>query len=263
MRLVLILSLLTLISAVCAEAQAQSILDNLPGQGAEQPLPPAAQPPAPTAAPIAVGTAAPAAPATAGTADPYTVTDIAADVTADTAAHARDQALIQAEHAGFAQLCARFNTPPAAAQISDDDVAALVQSFDLQSEKLAAGRFIGVFTLHFDPVATQKRLGKYVAASGNAPTGTDSGAGSAAIAAHVQIAVSTPSLAAWAQTRRQLAALPQTVRIDTLDLGRGTSHIDLVYSGSFDDLKNAMTSHGLKMNQSSDGTWQLTDSGAP
>src|ERR1700722_13356422 len=43
----------------------------------------------------------------------YTVTDIAVDVTADSAAHARDQAVGEAQRAGFNQLLERLGVDPA------------------------------------------------------------------------------------------------------------------------------------------------------
>jgi hypothetical protein len=220
-------------------AQAQSVLDSLPSavqqdegdDAVSAPEAPAAQPTTPMPAPT----------------DPYTVADVNADVTADHAGHARDQALAQAERAAFVQLCGRLGVAPErASKFSDDDIAILVQSFDLQSERLSSVRYIGVFTIHFKQAAVQKKLGKFLPAT-------------AAAAAHLTVTVQTPTLASWTQIKRRLSAVPQTAKIDVLDLGRGITHINLAYTGSIDALQQAVTAQGLVLRQVSPSDWLLTD----
>src|ERR1700761_2054301 len=59
----------------------------------------------------------------------YEVTDVAVDVTADSAAHAKDQAIAQGQRAAFLQLLDRLGVDSGvAAKLSDDDIATLVQS---------------------------------------------------------------------------------------------------------------------------------------
>ena len=89
----------------------------------------------------------------------YEVTDVPADVTADSAAHARDQAIFQAQRTALQQLLSRFGADPAlAGKLSDDDVAALVQNFEVQSERSSSVRYIGAFTVQFRPGATRNWL---------------------------------------------------------------------------------------------------------
>jgi len=89
----------------------------------------------------------------------YRVADVAVDVTAATAAKARDQALIQAQHQAFDQLMTRLNvtkTVPA----SDDDVALMVHAFEVQKEQAVAQRYISTVTVSFKPEAVQQFLNK-------------------------------------------------------------------------------------------------------
>jgi hypothetical protein len=258
MRLILS-SCLLLILAVPG-ARAQSVMQNLPPyapmpdngnvtviQSDTVPAAPAAMPPA----------------ASIPAADPYTVADVNADVTADTAGHARDQALTQAEHMAFAQLCTRMNAPDSAAKINDDVLAGLVQSFEVQSEHLSAVRYIGVFTIRFKPLSTQRKLGKYAASvsenGASAVIGDDARTMPSGPISHVAVAVQTESLAAWAQIKRRLNNVSQVVRVDTIDLGRGISHMDLLYGGNIDDLQSAVTAQGFVLRQNGIGEWELYD----
>ncbi|MFA4994100.1 MAG: hypothetical protein WC521_02215 [Bdellovibrionales bacterium] len=225
-----ILSLLLGISAV----QAQSVTDNLPpviigGESAPEALIPAA--------------------------NPYTITDVKVDVTADTAAHARDQALMQAERKAFVQLCARLETDTDANKFSDDDIAALVQSFEVQNERLSAVRYIGIYTIHFSPSAVQRAVSAWFMPSAvveEPPAPQPS-------AMHIFIIVQADSLPVWAQLKRRLSAIPQVVRVDTLSLKRGLINVDLSYNGSLDDLKDKATDQGLVLRQKDDGSFELYD----
>lgn len=262
MRLISFAVLAMLLAAFTARAQ--SVSDNLPpaiSDTAPETVPQASNPPSPNAA-SPTATPAPVA------VDPYTVTDVAADVTADSAAHARDQALIQAERAAFTQLCARLNAPESLAKLNDDGVAALVQSFDVQSEKLSAVRYIGVFTIRFKASALAKKLG-HAAAAPNPVTATTTpadntmnavpDAATLASAGHLVVAVPSPSLAAFTQTKKRIASLARVLAIETLDLGRGISHIDLRYVGTVDDLKSALAGQGYTLHIGGENGSELID----
>ena len=236
-----LLPFLTLILCLSA-AHAQSISDDLPpavvigGEGAG-----------------ALETAAPAKP----TLETFTVSDVNADVTADTASHARDKALVQAERLAYVQLCGRLSAADNSADLDDDAIAGLVQSFEVQSERLSSVRYIGVFTIRFKPISTQKRIGTSVDLSISAPGG-ESAAPKGPVA-HITVAIQTDSLADWAQIKRRLAAVTPVLDIATLDLARGLSHIDLAYSGTLDNLKSAVTAQGFVLRQNNVGVWQLND----
>jgi hypothetical protein len=227
---------------IVAPAQAQSIIENLPpglnGDAPAEVPPPAKEVPS---------------------ADTFTVADVSADVTADSAAHARDQALMQAERTAFSQLCTRLSIPDNAAKLDDDSIAALVQSFELQSEHVSKVRYIGVFTIRFKPSAVQKKLAKFgdlstASAGGDAAKPLPSGPLS-----HIAVAVPTDSLAGWAQTKKRLNAVPQIAKIDTIDLGRGVSHIDVAYTGTPEDLQQVLSAQGFVLRHNYGGDWELYD----
>ncbi len=91
----------------------------------------------------------------------YQITDIAADVTADNAAHARDQAIAQAQRTGFIQLLQRLGADVnLATKLDDNAVADLVQAFEVQQEHTSSVRYIGTFTVQFKPNAIRDLLNK-------------------------------------------------------------------------------------------------------
>ena len=189
--------------------------------------------------------------------NPYTVTDVKIDVTADSAAHARDQALMQAERKAYEQLCARLEADSDAKKLSDDDIAGLVASFEVQNERLSAVRYIGIFTIHFNPSAVQRTIS--VSYSPPAAAVEEPPPPPVSSFAHVFVAVQADSLPIWAQLKRRLSTVSQVVRIDTLTLKRGLINIDLFYNGSIDDLKNAAADQGLIIRQNANGAYDLYD----
>ncbi len=236
---------------------AQSVLDNLPGMDNAPASDNAATTPQPTLAKQTPTTL---------TNEICTVADVNADVTADNANHARDQALMQAERAGLSQLMGKLGAPDNTAKMKDDDVALLVQSFEVQSEKTSATRYIGVFTIRFKPSAVQKKFGKAIAASTTAvadglapdkpdavkplPTGPVS---------HIMVAVRADSLPTWGKIKTRIQAAQPVVMVEVLDLARGVSHIDLSYGGTLPDLQNALTDQGLVLRQNNIGVWEIYD----
>ena len=89
----------------------------------------------------------------------YEVTDVAADVTSSSSAHARDEAVANAQRSAFEQLLGRLGVDTSlAAKLSDEDLATLVKNFEVQNERTSAVRYIGVFTVHFRPLATRAWL---------------------------------------------------------------------------------------------------------
>lgn len=91
----------------------------------------------------------------------YSVSDVAVDVTADSAANARDQAIMQAQHLAFAQLLTRLGADASISERQDDNaIASLVQAFEVQQERSSAVRYIGTFTVQFKPNAVRNLLNK-------------------------------------------------------------------------------------------------------
>ena len=90
----------------------------------------------------------------------YNVSDVAVDVTADSAAKARDQAISQAQHTAFTQLLERLGSDASVgAKLSDNDLSTLVQNFEVRNERASAVRYIGTFAVQFRPLAVRNFLG--------------------------------------------------------------------------------------------------------
>lgn len=99
--------------------------------------------------------------AAAGAAETYDVPGIQVDVTAETAAAARDQALAEGEGKAFAALLAQFVDADTAAALADTDaetIRSLIRDFSISSEKSSAVRYLATLDYRFDAEAVQAFL---------------------------------------------------------------------------------------------------------
>lgn len=84
--------------------------------------------------------------------DVYTVRDIAVDVTADSAAAARDRAIVEAQRKAFDQLLLSLSTPADIARLpplGDDAISDMVLDFEIESENASTVRYIGKMAFRF------------------------------------------------------------------------------------------------------------------
>ena len=89
----------------------------------------------------------------------YEVTDVSVDVTSDSAAKARDQAIAEAQRTAFGQLLERLGADASiGAKLSNDDLSTLVQNFEVRNERTSSVRYIGVFAVQFRPIAVKNFL---------------------------------------------------------------------------------------------------------
>ena len=96
----------------------------------------------------------------------FVIHDVAVDITAANAAQARDQAIAKAQHQAYDQLLQALGVDAAKApKINDDDIATLVQNFEVQSEKASSVRYIATFTVQFRESATRHFLGNHIPAT--------------------------------------------------------------------------------------------------
>jgi hypothetical protein len=94
-------------------------------------------------------------------ADPFTVQGILVDETAADATAARAAALAVGQRAGWAALMRRLVAPEDAASLAtleDSTVAPLVQSFQVESEKVAPDRYVASLTYRFDGAGVRRLL---------------------------------------------------------------------------------------------------------
>lgn len=77
----------------------------------------------------------------------YTIEGVKVDVTAESAAVARDQAFAQAQTQAYAQLRTRLHLPP------EPLTSAMIQDVAVEEEHFSATRYIATLTVRFDPEA--------------------------------------------------------------------------------------------------------------
>lgn len=93
--------------------------------------------------------------------DLYTVSDIDVDVTAESAVDARDQAILLAQRRAYEKLLLQLADADAAAslpQLDNNQIADLVEDFDVVSERTSTVRYIGKFNFHFRADAVRRLL---------------------------------------------------------------------------------------------------------
>lgn len=115
--------------------------------------------PAPASAQVPAGDQGAATAAQGSFQDVYTVSDVDVDVTAVSAAAARDEAITEAQRKAFLQLFQRL-TPEGTPvpQVTDAQVAPLVQDFEVQRERSSSVRYLATFTVRFRPDAVRSML---------------------------------------------------------------------------------------------------------
>lgn len=112
----------------------------------------------PAAAPPA---GAPAAGPASGMVSPdgFTVSGVKVDINAANANAARDQAIREAQVKAWAEMYKRLvPTATSVPRVSDNDLARLVQGFEIDDEKVSATRYVGSITVRFRPNAVRETL---------------------------------------------------------------------------------------------------------
>lgn len=92
------------------------------------------------------------APAAAQGSDVFLVRDVAVDVTADSAAAARDSAIVAGQRKAFDQLLLNLATPEDVAKLpplGDDAISDMVLDFEVESESVSTVRYIGKLAFRF------------------------------------------------------------------------------------------------------------------
>lgn len=87
----------------------------------------------------------------------YRVADVIVDVTSGNASLARDMAIVQAQKQAFMQLMERLGAS-GPLNMGNDDMAAFVQSLEIQKEHAAGVRYLGTFTVQFKPDVVRNYL---------------------------------------------------------------------------------------------------------
>lgn len=113
------------------------------------------------AGPAGAQTGSPPPAASTSAADPFAVTGVRVDINGSNPTTVRDQAIREAQAKAWAELYRRLvpggGNPP---RLSDNDIARLVQGFEIDEEKVSASRYLGAITVRFRPNAVRDALGQ-------------------------------------------------------------------------------------------------------
>lgn len=82
-------------------------------------------------------------------ADPYVVTGVPVDVTADTAAKARDQAIREGHRKAFETLAKQLFPNKPAPKVTDKTLGNMVSDFRVDQEQATANRYVATLTFRF------------------------------------------------------------------------------------------------------------------
>lgn len=90
----------------------------------------------------------------------YVIRNIQVDVTGSSALEARTKAMVEAQRQAYHALLEKVLPEPDASllNLTDEQVESLVQSIEIQGEKISDVRYLGTLTIHFIPKAVQEWL---------------------------------------------------------------------------------------------------------
>jgi hypothetical protein len=212
--------------------------------------------------------------------DIYMIAGVKVDVTAANAADAKTQAFNQAETAAMTQLAGRLLGPDRAKTFlppTPDQIATMVDDFEITNEQLSTTRYIGTYTFRFNHGATKSYIMSKaavapepapVAAATGAPEQTatdDAGQPESAAAsplparprtamdsgtvAHASLTarVHFSSIGEWLHTQRALRQTPGVVNLSVRSLAPTQATITLNYSGSEGALRQSLEQSGITL----------------
>lgn len=179
---------------------------------------------------------------------PYVVSGVPVDVTAADAVTARDQAILEGQRKAFAMLMEQQLGPEKAATIttpSDERLSAMVEDFEVESERISGVRYVGVLTFRFDQDSID-------AATGLAPEPTAEIVTDAMPSGPVRtITVNVPiaSLRDWLEVQRRLSGIRTVQRTDVRGISRTDGELNLVFFGDELALQQALAQQQLTLSK--------------
>lgn len=148
----------------------------------------------------------------------FTVSGIAAEATAETAIAARERAIAAGLRSAWLALLAR-QAPAEEARlgaVSADELERLVESYEVENERLGATRYAATLTVNFRPDRVRSLL---AATPGRAP------------AARLEVAAPLQGVNDWVELRRRLANAPAVGGYELLSLSRREARLALSLPG--------------------------------
>ena len=216
----------------------------------------------------------------------YTITNLAVDVEGSNAIDAREKALAQARSNAFSILKKRISAEGQAGVIPTPDdaaIASMVNSFEINREKLSKNRYLASVNVVFSDKAVQSYMRKYTGAAqsnsgnqnqtavyrGNPPSNTPRQQAQVYTGQSKQPVSSYPSYAGFNQSKvkiivtdiRQWVSLKSRLEsistIQNVDLEKISSQqavVNLTHRGNINDLQNDFIGRGLRLYANTDAT---------
>jgi hypothetical protein len=200
-------------------------------------------------------------------ANPYQINDIRVDVEGETAIDAREKALNQARRNAFSLLSERMGLVDQMAGVQTDDgtIASMVDSFEINREKLSKNRYLASVNVTFNERALQAYLRRQSATAmpfqgdrmvDNAQNINQNNVGAVEQqnslnrqsqqlnTRHYVIQVNIADLRQWAMIRKRLEGIGN-LKIDNISSNRAV--ITLAYSGEATNLQNDLNMKGMQL----------------
>ncbi len=200
-------------------------------------------------------------------ANPYTVNDIRVDVHGETAIDAREKALNQARRNAFSLLSERMGIADdlSASQADDATIASMVDSFEINREKLSKNRYLASVNVTFNGRALQAYMRRQATTTSAfqensmgsnvqnvRQNNTSVISQQSSIDGQLQrldmrnyiIQVNISGLRQWAMIRRRLEQIGD-LKIDNISANRAL--ITLAYGGEAANLQNDLNMKGMQL----------------
>jgi len=177
---------------------------------------------------------------------PYVVSGVPVDVTAADAVTARDQAILEGQRKAFAMLMEQQLGTEKAAAIKtpgDNQLSAMVQDFEVESERVSGVRYVGVMTFRFDAASIDAATGKAPDPGAEIVTEAMPSGPVRTITVDVPIA----SLREWIEVQRRLAGIRTLQRADVRGLARTEGRLNLVFFGDEAALQQTLAQRQLAL----------------
>ena len=181
----------------------------------------------------------------------YVVQNIAVDAQADNAISAREKAFSSARKNGFEIVIKRLGAVDVVAP-SDDVIATMVNSFDINREKTSKNRYLASVNVTFNERAVQAYLGKSYALQ--SPVLNDYTMSRSVVQAmptqsnpQYKIEMKIRDLRHWLSVKRSFERLPMVSNVSLLAMRSDYAIAGVGYNGDAESLKVDLMRRGLQL----------------
>ncbi len=164
----------------------------------------------------------------------FVVQGVLAEASAENATAARERAFASGLRAAWATLVSREAPADQArlSAISPEDLDRLVESFEVENERVGATRYAALLTVFFRPDAVRALLASRP---------------SAGPIARIEVVAPLSGVADWAEIRRRLAGAPAVRSVEVLALSRREARLALTLPDGLSGAAAALEPAGLRL----------------